>query len=84
MIARLSLTQVLRSFEQGLLSPALLLGVVAAIGAFAGLAAVWLHPGVPARTKLIRSMAVMASGLSIRRPWRRSSAEIVCRLFLTR
>src|SRR3954452_2367265 len=59
-ISGLSLTQVLRSFEQGLLSLGLLLGVVAAIGAFAGLAAVWLHPGVPVRTKLIRSMAVVA------------------------
>jgi ABC-2 type transport system permease protein len=64
-ISRLSLTQVLRSFEQGLLSPGLLLGVVAAIGAFAGLAAVWLHPGVPARTKLIRSMAVMATACAV-------------------
>jgi hypothetical protein len=30
------------------------------------------------------SMATLASGASIRRDWRRSSEEIVCRLFFTR
>src|SRR5258705_1307223 len=50
-ISRLSLTQTLRGFEQGLLSAGLLLGVVTAICGFAALAAVWLHPGVPLRTK---------------------------------
>src|SRR5438132_4850568 len=59
-ISRLSLTQTLRSFEQGLLSMGLLLGVVGAIGGFAVLAAVWLHSGVPLRTKLIRSVASVA------------------------
>ena len=59
-IARLSLTQTLRSFEQGLLPFGLVLGIVAAIGGFAALAAVWLHPGVPLRTKLIRSVACAA------------------------
>src|SRR6516164_5307145 len=54
-IARLSLTQTLRAFEQGLLSAGLVLGIVAAIGGFAALAAVWLHPGVPLRAKLVRS-----------------------------
>src|SRR5262249_34620000 len=44
-ISQLSLTQTLRPFEQGLLSPGLLLGMLAAIGGFAALAAVWLHPG---------------------------------------
>jgi len=56
-IARLSLTQTLRSFEQGLLSLGLLLGLVAAIGGFAALAAVWLHPGVALRAKILRSLA---------------------------
>ena len=51
-LSRLSLTQTLRTFEQGLLSPALLLGVMAAICGFAALSAVWLHPGVPLRTKV--------------------------------
>jgi ABC-2 type transport system permease protein len=56
-IARLSLTQTLRSFEQGLLSPGLVLGIVAVIGGFAALASVWLPPGVELRTKLLRSVA---------------------------
>src|SRR5262249_29884410 len=59
-ISRLSLTQTLRSFEQGLFSAALVLGVVGAISGFAVLAAVWLHPGVPLRAKLIRSLAPIA------------------------
>jgi ABC-2 type transport system permease protein len=59
-ISRLSLTQTLRVFEQGLLSASLLLGILAAIGGFAALAAVWLHPGVPVRTKLMRSIACAA------------------------
>jgi hypothetical protein len=56
-IARLSLTQTLRSFEQGLLSPGLVLGIVAVIGGFAALASVWLPPGVALRTKLLQSAA---------------------------
>ena len=54
-VSHLSLTQTLRGFEQGLLSAGLVLGIVAAIGGFAALAAVWLHPGVPLRAKLVRS-----------------------------
>ena len=59
-VARLSLTQTLRSFEQGLLSLGLVLGIVAATGGFVSLATVWLHPGVPLQTKLIRSIACLA------------------------
>jgi ABC-2 type transport system permease protein len=59
-VSRLSLTQALRSFEQGLLSASLVLGVLAAIGTFVTLAAVWLHPGVAVQKKLIRSLAAMA------------------------
>jgi hypothetical protein len=59
-VARLSLTQTLRSFEQGLVSLGLLLGIVAATGGFVALAAVWLHPGVSRRTKFIRSTACLA------------------------
>jgi ABC-2 type transport system permease protein len=55
-ISRLSLTQTLRPFEQGLLSVGLLLGIVTATSGFTALAAVWLHPGVPVQTKLIRSI----------------------------
>jgi ABC-2 type transport system permease protein len=67
-VGRLSLTQVLRSFEQGLLSVGLVSGVVAAIGGFAALAAAWLHPGVPLRAKLVRSaacVAVVAAALAL-------------------
>jgi hypothetical protein len=59
-ISRLSLTHALRNFEQGLLSLALVVGVIAAIGGFAALAAVWLHPGVPVQRKLLRSIIVVA------------------------
>src|SRR5258707_950390 len=53
--ARLSLTQVIRTFEQGLLSASLVGGVVVAICGFAALAAVWLPPGIAVRQKLMRS-----------------------------
>jgi ABC-2 type transport system permease protein len=73
-ISRLSLTQTLRTFEQGLLSVGLLLGIVAATVGFAALAAVWLHPGVPLRAKLVRSAACAAVvalvlGLATRIGW---------------
>jgi len=55
----LSLTQTLRPFEQGLLPAGLLLGILAAIGGFAALAAVWLHPGVPLGTKCVRSLVCL-------------------------
>src|ERR1700726_2560029 len=56
-IARLSLTQVLRTFEQGLLSAGLVVGISAALCGFAALATVWLPPGVHFRNKLFRSIA---------------------------
>jgi hypothetical protein len=60
-ISLLSLTQALRSFEQGLLSFGLVVGVLAMIIGFAALAAAWLHPGVPPRAKLVRSLACVAA-----------------------
>jgi ABC-type transport system involved in multi-copper enzyme maturation permease subunit len=54
-LANLSLTQVIRTFEQGLLSVSLIAGVAVAICAFAALAAVWLPPGIAVRQKLMRS-----------------------------
>jgi ABC-2 type transport system permease protein len=54
-LANLSLTQVIRTFEQGLLSVGLIAGVAVAIGGFAALAAIWLRPGVAIREKLMRS-----------------------------
>jgi hypothetical protein len=54
-LAHLSLTQVIRTFEQGLLSAGLVAGVAFAISGFAMLAAVWLPPGVAVRQKVLRS-----------------------------
>jgi uncharacterized membrane protein YciS (DUF1049 family) len=56
-IARLSLTQVLRPFEQGLLSVDTIVGVVTAICGFVALAGIWLPPGYSIRTKVVRSIA---------------------------
>lgn len=56
-LSSLSLTQTLRSFEQGLLSAAVVIGAVVMIGGFTGLAAIWMPPGVPIRTKFMRSAA---------------------------
>jgi len=65
-ISRLSLTQVLRTFEQGLLSAALVAGIGTAACGFAALAAVWLPPGVQVRDKVIRSIAcVFAVALAL-------------------
>ena len=57
LLSSLSLTQTLRTFEQGLLSTGLVVGLAAAILGFCVLAAIWLHPGVPVRAKLARSLA---------------------------
>src|SRR3981189_1980391 len=65
-IARLSLTQVLRAFEQGLFSTGLVVGIGATIFGFAALANVWLPPGVQLRDKVIRSIVwvfVLGPGL---------------------
>jgi ABC-type transport system involved in multi-copper enzyme maturation permease subunit len=55
-ISRLSLTQTLRTFEQGLLSAALVLGMCVAIAGFGTLAALWLHPGTSLDKKLARTI----------------------------
>jgi ABC-2 type transport system permease protein len=55
-ISRLSLTQTLRTFEQGLLSAALVLGMCTAITGFASLAAIWLHSGTSLHNKLARTI----------------------------
>ena len=54
-VSQLSLTQTLRPFEQGLFPVGLVVGSLSAIAGFTALAAAWLHPGVPVRTKLTRS-----------------------------
>lgn len=50
--SRLSLTQTLKTFEQGLLSLGLVLGIACAACGFAALAGVWLHPGRSLKRKL--------------------------------
>ena len=55
-IAKLSLTQTLRPFEQGILSGGLVLGIIAVISGLVALATVWLPPGIPRRQKLRRSV----------------------------
>jgi len=55
-IAHLSLTQILRPFEQGLLSGGLVLGAACVTFGFIALATVWLPPGVPPLSKLRRSL----------------------------
>jgi ABC-2 type transport system permease protein len=56
-IAGLSLTQVLRPFEQGLLSAGLVVGIAGAICGFAALATIWLPPGGRVRYKVFWSIA---------------------------
>jgi ABC-type transport system involved in multi-copper enzyme maturation permease subunit len=60
LVSRLSLTQTLRTFEQGLLSAGLVVGIAVAIAGFCVLAVIWLHPGVQLRAKLVRSLACAA------------------------
>jgi len=63
-IANLSITQVLRTFEQGLLSARLVVGIGTAVCGFAALATVWMPPGVHVRTKLFRSLVcVLAAAI---------------------
>src|SRR5262245_21136488 len=65
-VAQLSLTQTLRTFEQGLLSVGLVLGIGAVIGGLCALATVWLPPGVPVRAKLTRStLCVVATVIAL-------------------
>ena len=56
-VARLSLTQALRIFEQGLFSAGTALAMGAAAAGFAALAGIWLRPGVPPRVRFLRSGA---------------------------
>jgi ABC-2 type transport system permease protein len=60
-LANLSLTRVIRTFEQGLLSVGLIAGAVVAICGFAALAAIWLPLGVAIRENLMRSALCVAA-----------------------
>lgn len=55
-LAQLSLTQTLRTFEQGLLSAGLVLGMTSALCGLAALTTVWLPPGTPVRAKFARTV----------------------------
>jgi hypothetical protein len=62
-VSRLSLTQVLRPFEQGMLNLGLLAGVYTIIVGFVLLASIWLVPGRTIRTKLRNSfLCVIGAG----------------------
>src|SRR6516225_7766119 len=60
LLSGLSLTQTLRPFEQGLLSAGLVVGIATAILGFCALATIWLHPGVPVRSNVLRSVTCAA------------------------
>jgi ABC-2 type transport system permease protein len=65
-LSRLSLTQMLRTFEQGLLQARVVLAVAIGVCAFTALAAIWLPPGVPLRRKLIGSaMCIVAAAAAL-------------------
>ena len=59
-LSALSLTQTLRSFEQGLLSIGFVAGMAAAILGFVALAAIFLPPGVALRAKFARAAVCVA------------------------
>ena len=55
-IAQMSLTQTLRTFEQGLFSTGLVLGIITMVCGLAALSSVWLPPGTSTPTKSISSL----------------------------
>src|SRR5262249_11206043 len=56
-VARLSLTQTLRPFEQGMLSAGVAGGMAVAACGFVALAGAWLSPGTTLKARLARSVA---------------------------
>ena len=64
-VSRLSLTQTLRPFEQGLISAGLVIGMITVTMGFAVLAAIWLPPGVSLRRKLLRSLLCVLATAAI-------------------
>jgi ABC-type transport system involved in multi-copper enzyme maturation permease subunit len=61
LLAALSLTSLLRPFEQGLLSFPTVLGMLIATAGFLSLAAIWLPPGIPLGRKLKGSALILAA-----------------------
>src|SRR6516164_9143436 len=64
-LAQMSLTQTLRSFEQGLFSAGLVLGIAAVICGLAALASVWLRPGTLLQVKLVRSVPCVLATVAV-------------------
>jgi len=64
-IAQLSLTQTLSSFEQGLFSAGLVLGILAVVWGFAALSSAWLPAGRPFRAKLVRSLPCVLATVAV-------------------
>jgi ABC-2 type transport system permease protein len=61
LLAGLSLTSLLRPFEQGLLSVPTVLGMLVATAGFLALTAIWMPPGVPLRRKFKGSAIVLVA-----------------------
>ena len=85
-LSQLSLTQTLRSFEQGLLSSARVVGIIAGSLGFAVLATAWVTPGTSARARLVCSIACLVTiatvvGLAMRIKWSADLSEDRCNSF---
>jgi hypothetical protein len=65
LLAALSLTSLLKPFEQGLLSVPAVLGILTATAGFLALAAIWLPPGVPLGRKLNLSILIVAAAATL-------------------
>jgi ABC-type transport system involved in multi-copper enzyme maturation permease subunit len=66
LLAALSLTSLLRPFEQGLLSIPTVLAMLVATAGFLALTAIWLPPGTPLKRKLLGSaLIVVVAGILI-------------------
>src|SRR4029077_3543844 len=65
LLAALSLTSLLRPFEQGLLSLPTVLGMLIATAGFLALTAIWLPPGVPLGRRLQVSLLIVGGGVAI-------------------
>jgi ABC-2 type transport system permease protein len=61
LLAALSLTSLLRPFEQGLLSVPAVLGMLIATAGFLALAMIWLPPGIPLERKFKGSALALAA-----------------------
>jgi ABC-2 type transport system permease protein len=66
LLAAMSLTSLLRPFEQGLLSVPAVLGMLIATAGFLALAAIWLPPGIPlGRRFKVSALIAVAAGILI-------------------